>query len=111
MTADPFEIARDAQFAGPRTVPVTYTVVSSGASAELTLLEYRSKDTEGEAGLVDTVAQTRIYELRISEMADKLGTDPVRGDTVTMRGTTYEVDSAMADHAALVWRLGLIEPY
>jgi len=108
---DPFTIGRDVMFGGPRTVAATYTVASSGASADVTLLEYRNKDTEGEAGVIDTQARTRIYELRITEMADKLGVDPVRGDTVTMRGTDYEVDSAMIDHGSEVWSLGLIEPY
>lgn len=108
---DPFVIGRDVMFAGPRTVEATYTVASSGASADVTLLEYRNKDTEGEAGVIETTARKRLYELRIAEMADKLGVDPVRGDTVTMRGTDFEVDGATVDHAAEVWSIGLIEPY
>jgi len=106
---DPFTIGRDVMFAGPRTVAATYEVGSGIGVADVTLLEYQNKDTEGEAGSIDTQARTRIYELRITEASKKLGVDPKRGDKVTMRGTDFEVDSAMIDHASEVWRLGLIE--
>ena len=107
----PFETAKAAMFAGPRAVPATYTATSLGASAEVTLIPFRRKDEDGEAAAVTTLAPTRLFELRLSEAAEKLGTDPARGDLVTVDGTDYEVDSAIADPGALVWRIGLVEPY
>ena len=107
----PFETAKATMFAGARAVPATYLTAAGGPLVEVTLIPFRRKDEDGDAAAVTTLAPARLFELRLSEAAEKLGTDPARGDLVTVEGTDYEVDSVIADPGALVWRIGLVEPY